>query len=200
MSKMICKCTEQKESFSGKNKEEPIRWGPIVFKETVGNITLKVQKQIDWDDWVVRWFENGKEDEPKSYHAYNDKENAIEQARYDIEKLKNRNAKDFSGLENKYFKSYSEALDYIDNQIDFEKEYPNSMATIKMILYGQHAGKYQIFDYPKSAKNPFSGRIVNEDLAKTSPCNKIESTRFFKKGIAGQLNKDQIENYCFEKD
>lgn len=135
MVKMICKCEEG--SFSG--RQESIKWGPIVFSDTIGNITIKVQKQVDWDDWVVRWFIDGKYNENKSSFNLDSKINAIDEAKYIVGQI-------------------------------------------------------------KLGRAGYSGRIVNEDLAKASPCKKVESVRFFKKGIAGSLNKDQIENYCFEKD
>lgn len=46
----------------------------------------------------------------------------------------------------------------------------------------------------------FSGRVVNEELAKSSVCNKVERTSYFKKGIAGALDTGQIKRYCHGKD
>jgi len=42
------------------------------------SVKLVIGHDADWDDWIVKWYENGKVDESKSYHAYEDKEDAVE--------------------------------------------------------------------------------------------------------------------------
>ena len=41
-------------------------------------ISLVISHDEEWDDWIVKWMEHGRLDEEKSYHAYGDKQDAIE--------------------------------------------------------------------------------------------------------------------------
>ena len=41
-------------------------------------ISLVIRHDTEWGDWIVLWKENGRVDEEKSYHAYSDKQDAIE--------------------------------------------------------------------------------------------------------------------------
>ena len=42
------------------------------------SIKLVVSYDKEWGDWIVKWYENGRLNEDKSYHAYEDKEDAVE--------------------------------------------------------------------------------------------------------------------------
>lgn len=50
------------------------------------------------------------------------------------------------------------------------------------------------------ASDEFSGRVIDEELAKKSKCYKHPKKvgLIYKKGIIGVLNKKQIEEYCPE--
>ena len=43
---------------------------------TVGNVTLKVIFDREWEEYQVRWIEDKKDDEDKSYHT-DDRDDAI---------------------------------------------------------------------------------------------------------------------------
>lgn len=46
------------------------RWYPIKGSEiTIGPVKLKLVKNVEWGEFVVRWIENGKVDDNKSYHT-----------------------------------------------------------------------------------------------------------------------------------
>ena len=42
------------------------------------SVKLVISYDKEWSDWVVKWYENGRLNEEKSYHAYEDKADAVE--------------------------------------------------------------------------------------------------------------------------
>ena len=44
---------------------------------TIGNVTLRLVKDDEWDEYIVQWIEDGKRNDDKSYHAGDDEEDAV---------------------------------------------------------------------------------------------------------------------------
>lgn len=184
MSKMICKCEEE---FSGLNSQTKIYTAATL--DSYGR-RVPIPNSIKTESWekVLDWID-------ENQGKYNKRLFPI---RFNVSEIYYNEKPELSSGSNKSTGRYRVIKGIFKGNIFNGHEVVISGE--KRIWDDDSVGRSYPIENTEIINNSFSGRLVNPELAKQSSCRKVESVRYFKKGIAGQLNKDQIENYCFEKE